>query len=90
MSRIRIRSDPAFLGHPYLDLNLKNRIRGSGSGKKWTGSATLVETVDAYNWEEKESAAGVKCTQHVVRFTQQYSLNNFKDLRFVVFKVSSF
>ena len=31
-----------FLGHP--DPYLKNRIRGSesGSGKKWTGSATLV------------------------------------------------
>ena len=30
------------MGHPDPDPYLKNRIRGSGSGKKWTGSATLI------------------------------------------------
>ena len=35
ISRIRIRSDPVFLGHPNPDPDryFKNRIRGSGSEK---------------------------------------------------------
>ena len=35
LSRIRIRSDPVWLGYPDPDLNFLNSIRRSGSSKNW-------------------------------------------------------
>ena len=52
MSRIRIRLIRSVWGHPDPDPDFLNQIRirifQTGSGKKWTGSATLVKTIPRY------------------------------------------